>query len=212
MFWGFYIHTYLRKKKILMGKKVLNWSLVQIGNITTTMNAKTQLKSLSLLLLRFNNKPTKLFEIFCFRWVEWNREQIFNVNKLKSIPKYWRTMPQKTMLYEKTLNSQCLKRELNSQTQPQASLHVHTSQKNSFGNQGQFWKECKTHMYVCEVHFIDLLDWLMNSFWTTWIHILMLSWTAISATTCLYMTVSWSCLLESVQFFLSTPEMNTMWL
>lgn len=65
-----------------MGKKVLNWSLIQVGNITTTMNAKTQLKSLSLLLLRFNNKPTKLFEIFCFRWVERNREQILNMNKV----------------------------------------------------------------------------------------------------------------------------------
>ncbi len=71
-----------------MGKKVLNWSLIQVGNITTTMNAKTQLKSLSLLLLRFNNKPTKLFEIFCFRWVERNREQILNMNKVNSIPKY----------------------------------------------------------------------------------------------------------------------------
>lgn len=58
------ISTTQKKKKKLMGKKVLNWSLVQIGNITTTMNAKTQLKSLSLLLLRFNNKPTKLFEFF----------------------------------------------------------------------------------------------------------------------------------------------------
>jgi hypothetical protein len=196
-----------------MGKKVLNWSLVQIGNITTTMNAKTQLKSVSLLLLRFNNKPTKLFEFFCFRWVEWNREQILNMNKLYSIPKYWRTMPQKTMLYEKTLNSQYASKGNSTAKCNHRRAYIWTlPEKNSFGNQGKFWKECKTHMYVCVVQFINLLDWLMNSFWTTWIHVSMLSWTAISATTCLYMTVSWSCLLESVHFCFSTPEMNTMWL